>query len=40
MLLATSFLFIKGFEISLLILAPVVIYQMYDLYRFHQKAFE
>ena len=40
MLLATSFLFIKGFEVSLLILAPVVIYQMYDLYRFHQKAFE
>ena len=37
---AIAFLWVKGFTVYLFILLPVVIYQLYDFYRFHRKAFE
>ncbi|MEO6682302.1 MAG: HAMP domain-containing sensor histidine kinase [Ginsengibacter sp.] len=39
-LLITSFLFAKNQWSYLFILIPIVSYQLYDLYRFHRKAFE
>jgi Signal transduction histidine kinase regulating C4-dicarboxylate transport system len=39
-LLTTSFLLVKGYTIYVFILIPVVIFQLYDLYRFHRKTFE
>ncbi len=37
---ATSFLLVKGWYVYLLLLAPVVIYQLVELYRFQYKAQE
>lgn len=39
-LLITSFLFAKDQRVYLFILVPVVIFQLFDLFRFHRKAFE
>ncbi|MEO5909255.1 MAG: HAMP domain-containing sensor histidine kinase [Pelobium sp.] len=35
---ATSFLLMKGWYIYLIILVPILIYQLVDFFRFHQKA--
>lgn len=37
-LTAASFLFVKGWYVYLFLIAPVIIYQLVDLYRFHHKA--
>ncbi len=39
-LLITSFLFAKNQATYLFILVPVVLFQLFDLFRFHRKAFE
>ena len=39
-LLITSFLFAKDQRVYLFILVPVVLFQLFDLFRFHRKAFE
>jgi hypothetical protein len=33
-----SFLIVKGIYVYLLLLAPIIIYQLVDFYRFHKKA--
>ena len=39
-LLITSFLFAREQHVYLFILVPVVLFQLFDLFRFHRKAFE
>ncbi len=34
---AASFLLVKGWYVYLLLVLPVIIYQLFDLYRFHRK---
>ncbi len=35
-----SFLFVKGWYIYLVFVAPIIIYQLIEFYRFHKKAYE
>ncbi len=39
-LTASSFLFVKGLFVYLVIIIPIVIYQVVEFYRFHKKAYE